>query len=479
MQMNGNINGISTNGDSPASAPHLEDEPARIEARLIVPCVVGTRPEAIKMLPVVLALRKSEIFQPVVVSTGQHQHMVQEIFGQAGVEIDVDLWAGADRAALNERVSTVIRRFNDFCLERFGARPTDTDEFENAVLTGKYPATVLVHGDTSSAMAAALSSFHMRIPVMHVEAGLRTGGTIQTPFPEEANRQMITCIASMHFAPTFANLENLVKENVPIGQVFVTGNTGIDALRWAAGLNVPYEDPAVELAHESDARMVVVTAHRRENWGAGLEAIASGIAQLATEKPDVQFVIPLHPNPRVRQELGAPLEQFDNVLLTEPLDYTSFARLLERADLVITDSGGIQEEAPSLGKPVLVARDSTERGEGVEAGTLILVGTDPERIVSEANRLLDDPVAYAEVAHAENPYGDGFAADRIVAALEHLLHTGPAPVPFGSGYDRAAVAAAAGVELPDRTPEIVIAHSEHIERDAHSPLAHEGEAWPL
>jgi UDP-N-acetylglucosamine 2-epimerase (non-hydrolysing) len=224
---------------------------------------------------------------------------------------------------------------------------------------------------------------------------------------------------------------------------------------------------------------VVVTAHRRENWGAGLTSIAEGIAQLAVDQPEVTFVIPLHPNPRVRKELGAPLEQFDNVVLTEPLEYTSFARLLERADLVITDSGGIQEEAPSLGKPVLVARESTERGEGVTAGTLILVGTDPLRIAFEANRLLNDHTAYAEVANAENPYGDGFAADRIVAALEHLLLTGPAPVPFGAGYDRGEIAAAAGVELPDRPPEILIAHHEHVELDAHPPLAHEGETWPL
>ncbi|MGH2907048.1 MAG: non-hydrolyzing UDP-N-acetylglucosamine 2-epimerase [Solirubrobacterales bacterium] len=465
------------NGSTPAAAPHLEDEPTRIEARLIVPCVVGTRPEAIKMLPVVLALHASEIFQPVVVSTGQHHQMVEEIFGEAGLSIDVDLWAGAERAALNERVSTVMQRFNDFCLERFGPRPSELEEFEHAVLTGRYPATVLVHGDTSSAMAAALAAFHMQIPVMHVEAGLRTGGTIQSPFPEEANRQVITCVAAMHFAPTFANLENLVRENVPIGQVFVTGNTGIDALRWAAGLNAPYVDPKVQEAHDADRRVVVVTAHRRENWGAGLQSISKGIARLATDHDDVQFIVPLHPNPRVRQELGEPLEDFENVLLTEPLDYTSFARLLERADLVITDSGGIQEEAPSLGKPVLVARDSTERGEGVDAGTLILVGTDPDKIAGEADRLLSDPVAYAEMASAENPYGDGFAADRIVAALEHLLHTGPAPVPFGAGYDRNSVARAAGVELPDRTPEIVIAHVEHFERDAHHP--HEREAWPL
>jgi UDP-N-acetylglucosamine 2-epimerase (non-hydrolysing) len=399
--------------------------------------------------------------------------MVEEIFEEAEIGTHVHLWAGADRASLTERSTTVMRRFNDFCLEWFGPRPDD-DKVGDEILAGRYPATVLVHGDTSSAMAAALASFHLRIPVMHVEAGLRTGGTIQSPFPEELNRQVITCIAAMHFAPTFENLENLIRENVPVGQIFVTGNTGIDSLRWASGLDTPYVNDAVEALHKSDARIVVVTAHRRENWGEGLEAIAEGVGRLADRFPDVDFVVPLHPNPRVRRELGEPLSRRENILLTEPLEYTSFARLLGRCELVITDSGGIQEEAPSLNKPVLVARDSTERGEGVEAGTLILVGTDPERIEKEASRLLSDPVAYAQVAESNNPYGDGFAADRIVGALEYLLNGKTPPVPFGAGFDRSEIAAAAGLKLPTVPPELTAVH---LELDAREPS--EIETWPL
>lgn len=416
------------------------------EPKLVVPIVVGTRPEAIKLVPIILALRESASYRPITVSTGQHHHMVQRIMDLAGIEIDVNLWAGAHHAELNSRVSTVMRRFDDFVLEWFGERPADS-EIQDAVLAGKYPATVLVHGDTSSAMAAALASFHLRIPVMHVEAGLRTGGLNLSPFPEELNRQVITCIASMNFAPTFHNLENLLRENVEVGQIFVTGNTGVDALHWAAGLNVAFEDPKVQELYDGNERIVVVTAHRRENWGDGLKGIAAGVAQIAADHPDVRIVVPLHPNPRVREDLGEPLAGFDNVLLTEPLEYAAFARLLTRCDLVLTDSGGIQEEAPALDKPVLVMRQTTERTEGVSAGTLLLVGTDSELIAGEAGRLLGDPVAYAEMSTAINPYGDGFAATRIVGALEHCLHGGAPPVPFGPGYDRAEVLAAGGYEL--------------------------------
>ena len=242
-----------------------------------------------------------------------------------------------------------------------------------------------MHGDTSSAFAAALAAFHLRIPVVHVEAGLRTGGLNLTPFPEELNRQLITCIAALHLAPTAKNEENLVRENVSADQVFVTGNTGIDALHWAAGLDVPIANPRVAELVAGDDRIVLVTAHRRENWGGGLAGIAEGVARVATSHPDVQFVLPMHPNPAVRGQLRPALEPLANVLLVEPLRYTSMAKLLARCDFVITDSGGLQEEAPSLDKPVLVARDSTERTEGVEAGTLLLVGTDPARIADEAD----------------------------------------------------------------------------------------------
>jgi len=237
-----------------------------------------------------------------------------------------------------------------------------------------------------------------------------------------------------------------VRENVPVNHIFVTGNTGIDALRWASGLDVGFDDPEVQAAYDRDARIVLVTAHRRENWATGLAGIAEGIARLARSHSDVQFIVPQHPNPTVREKLGGALDGIDNVLLTEPLGYAAFARLMTRSHFVITDSGGIQEEAPSLGKPVLVARESTERREGVEAGTLLLVGTDPDRIEAEGERLLTDKDEYKRMAEAPNPYGDGRAAQRIVAALEHLRHGGEPPEPFGSGYGRAAVLAAAGYE---------------------------------
>ncbi len=414
------------------------------ENKLQVPIVVGTRPEAIKLISLILALRESEHYNPIVVSTGQHNRLVEYIFELADIKPDVTLWAGSRRAALNERVASVMQRFEDFCVERFDIDP-DVIPTREDVLAGNHPAMVLVHGDTSSAMAAALSSFHMRIPVMHVEAGLRTGGSNLTPFPEELNRQVISTIAALHFAPTSENLGNLVRENIPVEQVFVTGNTGIDALQWSSRMDVRFANPELEALCESDRRIVVVTAHRRENWGDGLRGIAEGVARLADRHPELGFVLPVHPNPRVREVLTERLQGLANVLLTEPLGYATFARLLGRAHIVITDSGGIQEEAPSLGKPVLVTRETTERTEGLAAGTLRLVGTNPAVIFDEANKLLVSEVAYREMADAENPYGDGRAAERILACLEHLLLGTDPPTQFGTGYSRAAVAVAAGM----------------------------------
>lgn len=414
--------------------------------KLKVPIVVGTRPEAIKLVPIILSLRKSRHYEPIIVSTGQHNRMVDYIFELAEIKPDVVLWAGSRRSSLNERVATVMQRFEDFCADRFDvdfdAPPTVAD-----TLSGRRPAAALVHGDTSSAMAAALSAFHLRIPVVHVEAGLRTGGINLTPFPEELNRQVVSTVAGLHFAPTSANMENLVRENIPVSRVFVTGNSGIDALQWASKIEVRFANPELQALHDSDSRIVVVTAHRRENWGDGLRGIAEGVDRLAEAHPTVHFVLPVHPNPRVGEILTELLSGRDNVLLTEPLGYATFSRLLARCDLVITDSGGVQEEAPSLDKPVLVTRDNTERTEGLRAGTLKLVGADADRIFAEGQRLLDDPIAYAEMADAENPYGDGRAAERIVAALEHILLGGDAPTPFGPGYDRSALAEAAGFEL--------------------------------
>jgi UDP-N-acetylglucosamine 2-epimerase (non-hydrolysing) len=422
--------------------------------KLAVPIVVGTRPEAIKLVPLILAMRESDYYEPIVVSTGQHLAMVQFIFDLADITPDVTLWAGSRRSHLNERVATVMERFEDFCAERFELSDDDGANAE-AILEGRYPAAVIVHGDTSSAMAAALSAFHLHIPVMHVEAGLRTGGPNNTPFPEELNRQVIGSIAGLHFAPTSANLQNLVRENVAVSQIFVTGNTGIDALQWASGLDVRFANPALNELHDGTRRVVVITAHRRENWGAGLAGIAEGIARLAEAHEEATFVLPLHPNPKVGQVLRGRLSELDNVLLVDPLGYATFAKLLHRSDLVLTDSGGIQEEAPSLNKPVLVLREETERGEGLEEGTLKLVGTNPERIFVEGDRLLNDPIAYAQMTEADNPYGDGRAAKRIVAALEHMLVGGEAPTQFGPGYSRAAVIRAAGFELSDEVESAI------------------------
>jgi UDP-N-acetylglucosamine 2-epimerase (non-hydrolysing) len=406
--------------------------------------VVGTRPEAVKLVPVILALRASESFEPVVVSTGQHHEMVAAIFALAEIEPDVELWIGGHRAGrLNELVASVLRRFEDFCVGSFGDHGASIASIEE-VLDSGYPGAVLVHGDTSSAMAAALAAFHLRIPVVHVEAGLRTGGTILSPFPEELNRQLISCLAAFNLAPTWVNAENLIRETIPGSQIFVTGNSGIDALQWAAGLQVPYADGRVREADASGDRLVVVTGHRRENWDGGLAGIADGVAGLANANPTVRFVVPLHPNPTVRAALEPRLEHLANVILTEPIPYAAFARLLARCHFAITDSGGIQEEAPSLGKPVLVTRNETERREGVDAGTLLLVGTHPKEIERAGTALLEDADFYRRMADAPNPYGDGRAAERIIAALEHLLLGGPAPRPFGPGFNRHAILAAAG-----------------------------------
>jgi UDP-N-acetylglucosamine 2-epimerase (non-hydrolysing) len=401
----------------------------------------GTRPEAIKMFPVVHALNRSTWFAPVVITTGQHQDLVAPILELAGVEPDFDLGVGHPGLTLNELVATVVTRFDEYCRERFKATGSAVAT-RSQVRDDGFPVAVLVHGDTSSAMAAAIAAFNLRIPVGHVEAGLRTGSTL-TPYPEELNRQLISRTAVFHLAPTSANRQNLVREEIADEQVYVTGNTGIDALLFAAKLDVPFEDPAVAAVVDSGAPYVVVTAHRRENWHGGLGRIAAAVARLADAHPNVSFVVPLHPNPLVRKELGEPLEGHANVVLTEPQAYAQFARLMSKATVILTDSGGIQEEAPALGVPVLVARDSTERSEGLAAGTLRLCGTDPERIVAMAEGVLHHPDAFV-VDPAQNPYGDGRAAERIVAALEYLAGIGPAPARFGPSFSRKGVLEAAG-----------------------------------
>ncbi|ROS79110.1 non-hydrolyzing UDP-N-acetylglucosamine 2-epimerase [Cellulomonas sp. PhB143] len=407
--------------------------------------VLGTRPEAIKLSPLIQQLQEHPRLRPVVVSTGQHQELVDYALAATGCEIAANLHVARPNLTLNELSSSVVSGLDAFVNGRYGPPPKAI----RGQVRDHYPAMCIVHGDTSSAAAAALTAFHLRIPVLHVEAGLRTGTTL-SPFPEELNRQLIGRIASFHLAPTRANVQNLVREGVDIGRTYVTGNTGIDALQNAAAREEPYGRPELAwLEDDTTTRVVTVTAHRRENWAEGIAGVASAVHRLANAYPDVRFVVPVHPNPVVAQVMRDELSAVPTVTLTEPMEYRPFARLLARSYLVITDSGGIQEEAPAFGVPVLVARTTTERGEGVEAGTLELVGIDPERIVASASRILDDQEARDAFSRQPNPYGDGHASERIVDAIEHLVFNSPVPRSEGPGFIRADVLEWAGFRRTD------------------------------
>ncbi len=416
--------------------------------------VVGTRPEAIKLVPVIRELREHPRFQPYVVATGQHGDMVQEVLDKAGIAPDVELRLEREDGSLNELVSALVHGFDHAVRGAFAMRIDPAiDAARNQV--GYTPVGVIVHGDTTSAFACALAAFHLRIPVLHVEAGLRAGRSNLTPFPEELNRRLIGEIAAMHYAPTEAGEENLIRQGISASQIMVTGNTAVDAIQWAASLRVASGIPQLEALLDSNARLVAVTAHRRENWNGGLLRIGRAVQRLADAFPDVHFIAPLHPNPIVRSELGAQLEGRDNVTVLDPLPYWSFARLIGRAELILTDSGGIQEEAPSLGTPVFVARGATERMEGVDAGCIKVVGTDSELIFDEVARVLSDPDELMAMRTAQNPYGDGRAAERIVQSLAHMADADAAPpAPFGPGYDRLAVLAAADLPIPGAMPHI-------------------------
>jgi len=370
--------------------------------------VIGTRPEAIKLAPVVLALRADARVEHVTCVTAQHRQMLDQVLATFGLTPDHDL--------------DLMRPNQD--LDRVTAAVLDG---VGRVINHAKPDWILVQGDTTTAFAAALAAFYRKVKVAHVEAGLRTGN-IYSPWPEEMNRKLVTQLTTMHFAPTPAAADNLRRENVPEAQIRVTGNTVIDALRWiVARLDA---DPAFARTAEErfgfldrGRRLLLVTGHRRESFEGGLERVCLALKQLA-ERGDVEIVYPVHLNPKVQKIARGVLAQHPAVHLMEPLDYVPFVGLMRRAYLIVTDSGGIQEEAPGLGKPVLVTRDTTERPEAVTAGTARLVGTSTEELVKQATALLDDPHAYRQMAQARNPFGDGKAALRILETLAGHTATG-------------------------------------------------------
>jgi UDP-N-acetylglucosamine 2-epimerase (non-hydrolysing) len=370
--------------------------------------VYGTRPEAIKMAPVVAALERSPGLEPIVVVTGQHREMLDQVNELFGIRPAKDLDIIAPRQTLEQITVRALVGLGE-------------------VVRAERPDMVAVQGDTTTSFAAALAAFYEKIPVVHVEAGLRTSDRY-SPFPEEINRRLTSHVASLHLAPTSTSRANLLAEHVAPEHIAVTGNTVIDALFDIVRRRVPYADSRLEAV--SRKRMVLVTSHRRESWGEPMARSAAAIARLARRHPDTSFVLPAHLNPLVREVLLPPLGDLPNVVITNPLPYAEFCRLMQDSTVILTDSGGVQEEGPSLGKPVLVMRDTTERPEAVQAGTVRLVGTDEELIVSEVTQLLTDREHYATMANAVNPYGDGHAARRSVQAIESFFGLAGAPEDF-------------------------------------------------
>lgn len=360
----------------------------------------GTRPEAIKMFPVVAALRETGRFDVKVVVTAQHRELLDSVLDLAGLRPDLDLDLMQPSQSLDALSARILTRFGE-------------------ALDALKPDRVLVHGDTLTTMMATLACYFRRIPVGHIEAGLRSGD-IYSPWPEEVNRKVTGAVADLHFAPTATAATALRAENVAESSIHITGNTVIDALMFAQARVAadPTLAPTIAplKARFAGKRIIAVTAHRRENFGAGMEQIALALQTLAA-RDDVAIIYPLHPNPNVVSVMRPALAGHDNIALIEPLDYLDFVAMMAACDIVLTDSGGIQEEAPSLGKPVLVMRDTTERPEGVAAGTAKLVGADAAVIVAQTTRLLDDPGDYEAMAKAHNPYGDGTASRRIAHIL--------------------------------------------------------------
>ncbi len=377
--------------------------------------VFGTRPEAIKMCPLVLEFKKhSDVFNTLVCVTGQHREMLDQVLNLFEIKPDYDLNIMKPNQDLYDITSNVLLGMRD-------------------VLTEAKPDVVFVHGDTTTSSATALAAFYKQIPVAHIEAGLRTGN-IYSPWPEEMNRLITGRIATYNFAPTPLSRQNLLKENVDDSKITVTGNTVIDALHWVVNKISSNADLAKSLKQEMlsfgydvsrlerGRRLVLITGHRRENFGEGFLNICHSIKHLSEKYPDVDFVYPVHLNPNVRKPVFDILASIENVFLIEPLSYLPFVFMMEKSHLLLTDSGGVQEEAPGLGKPVLVMRNTTERPEAVDAGTVILVGTDKDKIINGVSDLLENKNGlYDRMAHAVNPYGDGKACGRVVKWLEEKL----------------------------------------------------------
>ena len=356
--------------------------------------VFGTRPEAIKMCPLVNELKTRKEIETIVCVTGQHRQMLDQVLEAFSVVPDYDLSVMKERQTLFDVTTNILNRIRE-------------------VLETVRPDVVLVHGDTSTTFVTALACYYLQIPVGHVEAGLRTYN-IYSPYPEEFNRQAVGIIAAYHFAPTELSKENLLKEGKKPETIYVTGNTAIDALKTT--VRKDYAHPVLEWA--KDSRLIMITAHRRENLGEPMKHMFRAIRRVCDEHPDIKAVYPIHMNPAVRETAQAILGDDERILIIEPMDVLDFHNFLARSDLILTDSGGIQEEAPSLGKPVLVMRDTTERPEGIAAGTLKLVGTDEGTIYENFKMLLEDQEAYRKMSTASNPYGDGFASKRIADILE-------------------------------------------------------------
>ena len=355
--------------------------------------VFGTRPEAIKMCPLVNELKRHSEINTVVCVTGQHRQMLDQVLEAFSVVPDYDLTIMKDKQTLYDITTSILNRIK-------------------VVLEEVKPDVVLVHGDTTTTFVTALACFYLQIPVGHVEAGLRTYN-IYSPYPEEFNRQAVSIISQYNFAPTELSKQNLLREGKPESGIFVTGNTAIDALKTTVCED--YHHPELDWAEGS--RLILITAHRRENLGQPMRHMFKAIRQVMDEHPDVKAIYPIHMNPTVRETANAILGNDDRIHIIEPLEVLDFHNFMARSYLILTDSGGIQEEAPSLGKPVLVMRDTTERPEGIAAGTLRLVGTDEKTIYAEFTRLLTNKAAYDAMAHASNPYGDGHACERIAKVI--------------------------------------------------------------